>query len=69
MKNIDSIIPEDAQKDWDEELKQYYVEYEKDGATYKMWIEDEKSIKEKLVLIKEKELQGVCFWAKDFENE
>ena len=69
MKNIDSIIPENAEKEWDENLKQYYVQFEKDGAIYKMWIEDEKSIKEKLSLIKEKNLQGASFWAKDFENQ
>ena len=69
MKNIDSIIPENAEKEWDENLKQYYVQFEKDGAIYKMWIEDEKSIKEKLSLIREKNLQGASFWAKDFENQ
>ena len=69
MKKIDSIIPSDASKEWDDNLKQYYVQFEKDGATFKMWVEDEKSIKEKLSLIKEKDLQGACFWVKDFENE
>ena len=69
MKNIDSQIPSNASKEWDENLKQYYTQFEKDGAVYKMWIEDERSIKEKLSLIKEKDLQGVCFWVKDFEKD
>ena len=69
MKDIDSILPENVKKEWDENLKQYYVQYEEDGAIYKIWIEDEKSIKEKLSLIKEKNLQGAAFWAKDFETE
>ena len=69
MKDIDSILPENVNKEWDESLKQYYVEFEENGATYKMWIEDEKSLKEKLSLIKENHLQGAAFWAKDFEDE
>ena len=69
MKNIDSIIPDDAKKEWDESLKQYFVQYEEDGAIYKIWIEDENSIKEKISLIKENDLQGAGFWAKDFEDE
>lgn len=69
MKDIDSILPENVNKEWDESLKQYYVEFEENGATYKMWIEDEESIKEKLSLIKENHLQGAAFWAKDFEDE
>lgn len=69
MKNIESQVPNNASKEWDENLKQYYTQFEKDGAIYKMWIEDEKSIKEKLSIIKEKDLQGVCFWVKDFEKD
>lgn len=69
MKKIDSIIPNEVERKWDETLKQYYVEYESNGATYKMWIEDEKSIQEKLSLIKKYDLQGACFWRKDFEPD
>ena len=69
MKNIESVIPSNASKEWDDNLKQYYVQYEKDRAIYRMWVEDEKSIKEKLSIIKEKGLQGAGFWVKDFEKE
>lgn len=69
MKKIDSTIPDNVEKNWNEMLKQNYVEYQKDGATYKMWIEDAKSIKEKLDLIKEFDLAGGCYWVKDFETE
>lgn len=69
MKKVDSILPNDVKKEWDETLKQNYVQYEKDGAIYKMWIEDESSIKEKLSLIKEFNLAGGCYWVKDFETE
>ena len=69
MKNIESVIPSDTKKEWDDILKQNYVQYEKDGAIYKMWLEDEKSINEKLSLIKDFNLAGGCYWAKDFEKQ
>ena len=48
IKNIDKVIPSDVQKTWDDNLKQYYVEYQDGSYTKKMWIEDEKSLKEKI---------------------
>lgn len=69
IKEINEYIPDDVEKVWKEDLKQNYIQYEKNGATYKMWIEDTDSLKEKLSLIKKYNLQGACFWAKDFETE
>ena len=69
MKNIDSIIPEGASKTWDDDLKQYYVEYTSNGITYRIWVEDEESIKAKLSLINEYNLAGASFWAKDREPD
>ena len=69
MKNIDSTIPENVEKKWNEDLKQYYVEYEQEGATYKMWIEDENSIKAKFDLVKKYDLAGAAYWTKDREAE
>ena len=69
MNAIDKTIPEDAQRVWNEELKQNYVEYIDKNTTYKMWIEDENSIKEKLSLIRQYELAGAGFWEKDRETE
>ena len=66
---VEKYIPEYAEKKWDDLLKQYYVQYEKDGNIYKMWVEDEESIKEKLSLIEKFNLSGAAFWRKDFENE
>ena len=68
MKYIDSKIPAGVNKTWDEDLKQYYVEYEEDGITYKMWIEDEESIKAKFDLMKNYDLAGAAYWQKDFET-
>ena len=69
MKNIDKIVPEGASKTWDDNLKQYYIEYEKDGVTHKIWAEDEQSIKAKLSLINEYNLAGAAFWTKDREPD
>lgn len=69
MKNIDSTIPENVEKKWNEDLKQYYVEYEQEGTTYKMWIEDENSIKAKFDLVKKYDLAGAAYWTKDREAE
>ena len=69
MKGINSVIPSGVEAKWDEKLKQNYVEYEEDGALYKMWIEDEKSIQEKLKLMNRKGLAGAGFWVKDFEPD
>lgn len=69
MKNVDKVLPASAKKKWDENLKQYYVEYKQNGATYKMWIEDEKSIEAKLDLITKYNLAGAAFWEKDMETD
>ena len=65
MGNIDKVIPSNAQKNWDESLQQYYVEYQKNGATYKIWVEDEKSIEAKLDLVSKYNLGGAAFWEYD----
>lgn len=69
MKNIDAIVPEDAKRTWDDNLKQYYVEYERDGVTNRIWIEDEQSIEAKLSLIQEYGLAGAAYWEKDREPD
>ena len=68
MKDINKVIPSNAQKQWLDDLKQNYVEYQEKGATKKIWIEDLDSIKAKVSLVNEYELGGVSAWAKDREN-
>lgn len=69
MKNIENNIPDGVQTIWDDECKQKYIEYEKNGITYKMWIEDEQSIEQKLNLINEYNLAGAGYWVKGFEKD
>ena len=54
---------------WDETTRQYYAEYEKDGATCKMWLEETQSLQEKLSYIRKADLGGVAAWRLGFESE
>ncbi len=72
MKDVDAYIlkylSSDVEKTWLEEEGQYYVEETKGNKIYKMWIEDLKSIDEKLKLFKQYNLAGVATWEKDRED-
>ena len=67
MKSVEEVLPDNVNKQWNDELKQYYVEYNQDGKTYKMWIEDETSLREKVKLVSKYNLAGVASWEKDRE--
>lgn len=47
---------------------QNYAQWEKDGATYKIWLEDITALESKLQLIKENQLAGVAAWRLGFES-
>ncbi|MEF2932615.1 MAG: glycosyl hydrolase family 18 protein [Clostridia bacterium] len=68
MKSQSTLIPDDAKITWDDSLKQNLAEYEKNGRTYKVWMEDAKSLKCKLDLVKKYSLAGGAFWRKDQET-
>ena len=68
MREMFNVLPENQVATWDEELKQYYVEYEEDGKTYKMWVENERSVGEKIKLANQYNLAGIAFWEKDRET-
>ncbi len=69
MKNIDTVVPEDAERKWNDDLKQNYVEYTDEDNKKQVWIEDINSLKAKLSLITENNLAGVGSWAKDMETD
>lgn len=54
---------------WDETTKQYYGEFEKDGAVYKMWLEEDESIEAKLKVIDESGVKGIAGWKLGLEKE
>lgn len=53
---------------WDGSISQNYGEYEKDGSTYQIWMEDAQSIAEKVKLIPKYDLAGVAQWRLGFES-
>ena len=53
---------------WDEYSLQFYGETEKDGAIYKIWLEDAKSLEMKTSLIHKYDLAGIASWRKGFET-
>lgn len=67
MKSQATLIPDDAKITWDDSLKQNLAEYEKNGKSYKVWMEDEQSLKYKLELVKKYNLAGGAFWRKGQE--
>ena len=69
MRSVDKNIPAGVEKEWKDDVKQYYIEYEKNGSTYKMWIEDEKSIEAKFDLMDKYKLAGAAYWQIDFEKD
>jgi len=69
MKNIDNIIPDGTEKQWNNDLKQNYVEYMDGNNKKQIWIEDSDSLKAKISLITENNLAGIGSWQKGMENE
>lgn len=57
-----------VQPQWDEETMQNYAEWEADGGTYKIWLEDDQSLEEKLKVIKSNNLAGVAEWSLGMED-
>ena len=68
MKSQATLIPSNAKITWDDSLKQNIAEYEKNGKSYKVWMEDEKSLTCKMELVKKYNLAGGAFWRKDQET-
>ena len=69
MKDIDDTIPSNVERKWDDKLNQYYVEYKDGNNVKKMWIEDIKSLKEKVSLISNYKLGGIASWEKGMETD
>ena len=68
MVDINKSIPNNVEKQWDDDLKQYYVEYTSGKQTKKMWIEDGTSIAAKVALVTQYNLGGTSCWEKDRET-
>jgi spore germination protein YaaH len=57
-----------AQVSWDEQAGQNFAYYRKGEKVYKIWIEDEQSIKLKTDLVLKYDLAGAAAWRKGFEE-
>lgn len=64
----DYISKNKLTKKLDTRVNQNYVEIVKGITTYKMWVEDEYSIKEKIRTVKEKNLAGVIMYRVEDDN-
>lgn len=69
MSAAESVVrSHDVTPKWDEATGQYYAEFKEDGATYKIWLEEETSLKKKLEVVKAENVAGVAFWKLGFER-
>ncbi len=59
----------DMELSWIEELGQYYGELDGENGRYYLWMEEERSIGEKMALIEEFDIAGVACWKLGFEPE
>ena len=53
---------------WNTEVSQYIATYEKEGYSYQIWLEESKSITEKVMLVPKYNLAGLASWKLGFEN-
>ena len=69
MSEVDSrVAANGVNLEWLADCGQYYAEYQYDGKTYKIWVEDQKSIGEKLDVMKKNNLAGASFWKLGYEK-
>jgi spore germination protein YaaH len=69
MKDIPALMASKATTAlWDESFKQFKITYVENGLTYVFWMEDEKTIQERLKLAKKYDLAGVAAWRLGHEN-
>ena len=54
---------------WLPDSGQYYLEYYRDGRRYRIWVEDEHSIRLKAGLVGKYGLAGAASWRRGFENK
>ena len=53
---------------WDDVTAQNYAEYERDGSTYKVWLEDDASITAKMQAIQSYNIAGIAGWKLGLQN-
>lgn len=67
---VEDIIEEkQLQPVWLEDLGQYFVEYEDEGKTTSIWIEDTRSMKLKMDTVKKYDIAGIACWKLGLESK
>lgn len=64
----DKLDSNGIQAVWVDNVGQNYGEFSIDGLVYRIWLEDAKSIEEKMKLIRTYDLAGVSAWRLGYEN-
>ncbi|MBR1735489.1 MAG: hypothetical protein IJ736_00530 [Firmicutes bacterium] len=59
----------DLQPVWDDECGQYYLKYYSGGLTYRIWIEDKRSMEERMKIAKKYNAAGIAAWQRGFETD
>lgn len=69
MSGAENVVrANNASPKWDEATGQYYAQFKSGGATCKIWMEEETSLKKKLQVVKKNHCAGVAFWKLGFER-
>jgi len=63
-----SMTEKGASFKWNSDSGQNYAEISDGGSTYKMWLEDEKSVEERMKIIKQYDIAGVAPWRRGLEK-
>lgn len=67
---IQTLVNNNIEYEWDEETCQNYAEFDgADGSFYQIWLEDDKSLEEKMTLVKDYDLGGVAAWKLGLETD
>ncbi|MFZ5966618.1 MAG: glycosyl hydrolase family 18 protein [Bacillota bacterium] len=53
---------------WNEDAGQFYAEYVEEGSTFKVWLEDSKSVALKADMVDQYDLAGTAAWRRKFED-
>lgn len=70
MEEVNRFVKENnVELIWDAESGQYYGETIKEDVTYKIWVEDAKSLQLKSSLVNKYDLAGIASWRKGFESD
>ena len=65
----DYLEKHNATSTWLEDQGQYYAQFEENGKTYQIWIEDAESLAKKLQVMQTNKLAGAAFWKLTLEND